>query len=69
VAFAADRAPRGFFILRSRLKKGRSVRAARYFTRPSDPPAHSQPSAGCISRRAEHRTGEPPFCFEELIDV
>lgn len=51
--FAVNRDPEGFFMLRSHLKKARSVRAAKYFIRALDLAAPSHLSVGSCFPRAE----------------
>lgn len=53
MSFAVNRDPEGFFMLRSHLKKARSVRAAKYFIRASDLAAPSHLSVGSCFPRAE----------------
>lgn len=55
--FAVNRDPEGFFILRSRLKKERTVRATKYFVRASNLAAPSYPSGSCSSPGAEQKVG------------
>lgn len=55
--FAVNRDPEGFFMLRSHLKKARSIRAAKYFMRASDLAAPSHLSVGSCFPRAELESG------------